>query len=291
MAIITIIAAWCAFQANRGRLERQVEREVLAIGGRIESSQTDWSNHQPVAPSWYEASYERAMVALFSRRYIRSVDVSNRDVTKECLDHVFQLPHLQCFEARSCGLSDDHLRGLGNATDLVLLNVAENALLSDAAFCELTKLRRLRFLCLGRTQTTDETLNLISELPSLVSVSLSNTNMTGKTVRSFAAAESLKRFCAEQTPIGDQLLTVLATCPNLEVLWISKSKITDGGVSQLRNHPNLTYVIISGGQLTDASLFSLEGLPKLKRLTVTGWKTTFEAKSEFRKKRPDVDVL
>src|SRR5262245_53984450 len=85
MAIITIIAGWCGFQANRGRLERQVEREVVAIGGRIGCSRTDWATLQPVAPPWYLASYERAMAALFARRYIRSVYVNEREVSRECL--------------------------------------------------------------------------------------------------------------------------------------------------------------------------------------------------------------
>jgi hypothetical protein len=275
MAVITVIATWCAFQANRARLERQVEREVVALGGRIDCSRTDWTTLQPVPPPWYLASYERAMAALFSRRYIRSVDVNEREVSKECLAHVFQLPHLESFKARGCGLSDEHLRGLGAAVHLVRFEV-ESADVTDGGLCGLSQLHRLRFLHVGSTQATDETLKRIADLPCLVNISLSNKTMTGSSIQNLAAAQTLKVFTA-RAPIGDEFLKVLATCPNLKVLALlsSRPRITDGGVSHLRNHPNLTVVYVWGEQLTDASCESLEGLPNLKHANVVGWRTGF----------------
>ena len=209
-----------------------------------------------------------------SRRYIRSVDVNEREVSRECLAHVFQLPHLESLKARGCGLSDEHLRGLGAAVHLVRFEV-ESADVTDGGLCGLSQLHRLRFLRVGGTQATDETLNRIANLPCLVNISLSNKMMTGSSIQKLAAAQTLNVFSAHG-PIGDEFLKVLATCPNLKVLTLlNRSRITDGGVSHLRNHPNLTVVYLFGEQLTDASWESLAGLPNLKHAKVVGWRTGF----------------
>ena len=291
LLVVTYFAAWCAFHGNRARYERQVEREVLACGGTVDSIRREWSGGkvQEILPT----AYERFMVGTFGQRYARHVSLSSADDDAALLDRVLRLPHLESLSLHSRRVDTEQLRLLGTARGLKSLYLSGTDV-NDEALRALPRLRRLQYVDFQYTDVGDDTLMALSQLPNLQTVNVAHTKVTGAGVKNFAARESLKCFFAHDNPaLGDELLKALASCSGLELIYLYQTNVSDEGMRHLRGHPQLTGVRVSRTLVTDKSLEIFASMPRLKFLEIQPhwpYGVAPHALQKFSKSRPDVKV-
>ncbi len=289
--VITVVAIWCAFHANRGRYERAVESEFQALGGRVLSGTYDPTAGKTLEPT----AYERLMMRLFGRRFIASIQITgdtlpDAKLPSGLVNRAFALPHLQCFEAKRCQIQDADMGNLGRAKGLLSLSLPDNPV-TDQGLVGLDRLDKLQFVNLQQTGIADETLFRIARLPELVILSISYTKVTGKEMPPLAAKSTLKSLYGEHTMLCDDFLISIAKCERLENVLLEHCAFTDAGMLALEKHPNLVHIALYGNKkLTDQSLHIFSTLPHLKRLSMGDCKYTREGVSDFRKRRPDVDL-
>jgi hypothetical protein len=291
LVLTTIVAIWCAFHANRGRYERSVERELVALGGRVLVGKYDPTTVKTIAPS----SYQRFLMRLFGERFIVGIEITGNTLPDAKLpeglvDRALALPHLASFTARQCNVRDDDLRNLARARGLQALSLPDNPV-TDEGLSGLVHLIELKHLDLQGTAIGDETLFRLPQMPQLVSVTLNRTDVTGKGMPPFAPTARLQAFWAEQTMLCDDFLVALAQCKSVKSDLLEQCAFTDAGVTALSNHPGLEMVFLAGNkELTDRSLVALASLPRLKRVGMAHSKYTRDGVRTFRDKRPDVDL-
>jgi hypothetical protein len=294
LVFTTIAAIWCAFHANRGRYERGVEREFVALGGRVlfgKYDPTTGKTGKTIAPS----GYQRFLMRLFGERFIVGIEITGNTLPDAKLpeglvDRALALPHLASFTARQCNVHDDDLRNLARASGLQALVLSDNPV-TDEGLRDLERLVHLEFLDLDGTAIGDGTLFRLPRLPELVSVSVSRTRVTGKGMPPFAANGTLRNLTAEKTMLSDDFLAAIAACNGLEYVLLEQGAFTDAGVKALDGHSSLKFVDLAGNpKLTDQSLNVLAGLPRLKRASMAGSQYTRAGVRAFRDTRPDVDL-
>ena len=227
--LITIVAIWCAFHANRGRYERSVEREFVALGGRVlvgKYDPTTGKTAKTIAPS----GYQRFLMRLFGERFIVGIEITGNTLPdaklpESLVDRALGLPHLASFTARACNVHDDDLRTLGSACGLQALVLSDNPV-TDEGLRDLDRLVHLEFLDLDGTAIGDGTLFRLPRLLELVTVSVSRTRVTGKGMPPFPGNGTLRNLTAEKTMLSDDFLAAIAVCNGLEYVLLEQLAAT-----------------------------------------------------------------
>ena len=282
LLITTLVAVWCAFHANRGRSERNMERELTLAGATVDSG-LDRITGEPRRAT----TYERFLRFAFAQRFIRSVRTQHKVLAPELIDRVWRLPHLESAVFLDCKLTNDHLRSLSMATKLNSLHLTESGL-TDDGLQGLESLTQLCYVHISKANVGDATLERLATLPELEAIELWGVSITGRGVKSLSCRHVLTRFSGNDSPIHNDFLATLSECRTLRQLELVRTNISDEGVAHFRNHPSLQIVELGASNLTDASLAIAATIPQLKQFTVTGQKMTKRAFQDFQSRRPEV---
>ena len=151
-------------------------------------------------------------------------------------------------------------------------------------------LQRLKGISLGGAKTSDETLKVISELPSLEGVSLwwraytddglqhlgrlkklkvlglEGTQLTDAALASFSDLEDAEFLQFGRTFVKGPGLVHLAKMNHVNHLWLYDTPIDDGGLTFLPELKSLTAVSLDETKVSDAGLKELRRLPALREL-------------------------
>jgi curved DNA-binding protein CbpA len=136
----------------------------------------------------------------------------------------------------------------------------------------------------------DSQLAHVARFPGLSQLSLVNSEVTASGLAALAHLNQLRRLDLGGAPMGDELGRVLASFPLLDTLELGATMVSDAIVPALLGLEHLEFVGLRGTKVTASGVMALADLPRLKSLTLS-FRPRLQAKGQFRKVRPDVDVL
>ena len=289
--VISVVVGWFSTYVDWSRLEKGVERKVIAARGEVFYEQVNWdhfgSNSSCQPPVFLTETAKR----LFGERHIRHVYIRRTQLSPDLAASIASLPYLEGFRADTAGMDAVSLRPFLKATNLRALEVMGNESLTDDAFVGLSNLRKLKILNVSRTGITDRTWHVVLELPELEVLDISRTKIEGKSSTKPKRKRSFRELSAERCQLSDEFGSVVESSPHLRVLFLKNaSTLTDEAVAQFAAHPALEDLTLSNAKITDKSMELFAAFPKLKRLNVSNTKVTETAKERFRLSRDDVEL-
>jgi Leucine-rich repeat (LRR) protein len=153
---------------------------------------------------------------------------------------------------------------------VTLVQLAENAAVTDASLTNLAGLSDLAYLDLSHTPTTDAVLAYLTDLPSLWRLSLAGTPITDVGLGHVGKLKGLTSLSINSTKVTDRGLEHLVGLGNLRFLNLMGTSISDDGLRHLQGLTELRMLVLAGGtHITDAGLPHLLKLEKLENLCLT----------------------
>lgn len=86
-------------------------------------------------------------------------------------------------------------------------------------------------------------------------------------------------------------LNILQSFPDIELLDISGQYISDACAEHIQCLPRLAYLCLADSTISDGAFLKLESIGSLKVVDVWGSSVSGWARMEFRRRRPDVNVI
>ena len=150
---------------------------------------------------------------------------------------------------------------------VTLVQLSDNAAVTDASLTNLAGLSDLAYLDLSGTATTDAGLAYLTDLPSLCRLLLARTAMSDEGLRHVGKLKGLTSLTLNSTNVTDRSLEHLAGLGNLRFLNLTGTKVSDEGLRHLQSLTELRMLVLTGGtHITDAGLPHLLKLQKLESL-------------------------
>jgi internalin A len=142
---------------------------------------------------------------------------------------------------------------------------------SDADLRRLVPLPYLTHLDLSLTRITDQGMQELKNLPSIVDLSLYYAEyVTDEGLAAIKGWKKLKRLNVHGAKISDTTLEHISGITTLESLNIGSAMVTDIGLERLTSLPNLKELTMGGNKLTDAGLQALRQMSGLTYLDLGG---------------------
>jgi hypothetical protein len=134
-----------------------------------------------------------------------------------------------------------------------------HSLIGEEAFGRVTLVQLLD------TQTADDDLRFLADVPTVEWVKIDNTNVTDKGLRHLLACPKLRVLELAGLPITDDGVAKLAEMRQLEEISLCQTKITDASLEHLAKMSNLREVLLCDTAITDAGYQRLKAaLPACK---------------------------
>ncbi len=191
------------------------------------------------------------------------VSFSKRNATRENLDLLAALPHLETVRLYETDVTDEDVRRLHPLKQLKSLDLGFCQRLTDDAVLDIVRHQELQFLNLGFCRRiTDDGFSQLARLQNLTSLNLSVTSIT------------------------DSGLAHLTKIQSLTSLDIDNTQVTDAGVDSLLKFPALRSLRLVGVRISDAGLLAMTDMPNLKHINLRDVPISKEGLATFRKKRP-----
>lgn len=160
----------------------------------------------------------------------------------------------------------------------------------DAIVALLPTFSELGTLSADGAELTDEHLQTIGELDSLIALVLTNNkNITDEGVRHLTGLHQLSTFELYGTQVTEKGLESVAELRSLKTLNIGNSKVK-GDLSELLPLVNLEWLVAGDMELSDDVVDTLAKLPKLAHLQIPGARISNEALAEIREKKPGIKI-
>ncbi len=123
----------------------------------------------------------------------------------------------------------------------------------------LAGLNKLRSIHINCSNLTDNSLALLSSLPSMETLSLQDNHFSDKGLERLGRKPHLKQLFIGlgDSQVTDAGLLHLRTCEKLYMLDLQNSKVTAEGLEVLKGLPNLTTLWLGGIGLSDAQIEAL----------------------------------
>jgi hypothetical protein len=204
---------------------------------------------------------------------LKSVWVRSGQIEDASLDEFIAIPKIEFFKIEVERLTDDEVRTLARARQLVELkiNCGFGQTPTDAGLAHLSRLNRLRTLDLQSLSTkfTDRTLRgLAPILPNLEKLKLAPTTITDQGMLILRVCKKLKLLEVSSALISDASLELVGGLNELEELDLSSTEFSDAGLAALRGLTNLKRLYLDGTRITEAGLVHLTHLTNLERLSL-----------------------
>lgn len=183
----------------------------------------------------------------------------------------FDMKRLRDLDFRYSGFTDKNMNLVENALKLHHLDLTETEL-TDEGLDKLPQLTDLLSLRLKNTKVTDKGVKeLVSKVPSLLSIDLCDTTIGDAGVEALAGLKNLRTVNLAFTKATDKGVEALVTsCPELSTLNLTALKISDRCLESIANHSSkMDNLSIAQCDITDAGLSKLKTLTNIRRLFLT----------------------
>jgi hypothetical protein len=157
---------------------------------------------------------------------------------------------------------------------------------------ELSRLCGLRQLEIHNSRSSEELFAAIGQLGSLQRLFIRHASIDEEGFAHLGRLTELEElFLVMDCNLTDRGAEHLSRLVNLRKLVVPDSTISRRGVEALVAHRELETIHLGASNLDDKGLLRLASLPKLRNLTFRSTKVTLGAISQFRRLRPDVDLV
>ncbi|MGI4851322.1 MAG: hypothetical protein ACRYGR_05220 [Janthinobacterium lividum] len=215
------------------------------------------------------------------------ISASNELKENEDLKSCFLIPNINLSNKN---LKDKDLKDLSdnpNITNVTLLNLFYNPLLTPEGIKELNKLRNLTHLNLGGNEMGDNLIEVLSGEDCtyrLKSLDLGRNNLTATGINKLVASNHssyLVDLRLYENNLKDEDIQLLTFLTNLEILDLSANDMGDEGLSQIaQNLTNLNELYLRGNNKIYDHMPLIQ-LPKLTKLYFAGNSLNDESREEL----------
>lgn len=145
--------------------------------------------------------------------------------------------------------------------ELSIANIA----LTDASIEAISRLRKLKSITLDDVQITPDQMQRIAAIDSLDTLYLTGNSATDAVIERVARFKNLRDLSLRSTTLSDHALVSLARAQSLEQIRIDDSKqITNDGLVALLDLPKLESLSASGTSITNLCARTLAKMPVLR---------------------------
>jgi hypothetical protein len=173
---------------------------------------------------------------------------------------------VKSLDLNGVSVTDEGLGPIGKMRSLEQLIIAEGSPVTDAGVAHLAHLGNLREVRIPRSRISDDSLILLSGLPSMENLSLEGNHFTDRGLTGLQGRESLKIVWIGHGDLqfSDAALAHLKGFNKLEVLDIEGAPVTANGIKQLRGLKKLRVLYVNLNRRTDEEWRALEeAFPKV----------------------------
>jgi Leucine Rich repeat len=260
MLVILIVAVPLGRQVNRAREQREAVDAVQRYGGWVHFDYEFVNGavipgRAPRAPRWLRM--------MLGDEYFRKVTYVNFDyegsigkvlrnpnveACGELLKKISGLPGLKKLRMKKTQATDEGLRHIGKMSELEELYIRDARCVTEKGVSQLALLANLKYISISFSNLTNDSLVLLSGLPSMEEVDLQGNHFSDEGLARLNGKDRLKKLC----------------------IGIGAAQITDAGVAHLRDFNNLEMLELQQSRVTAQGLAQLMSLPKLKKLVLRG---------------------
>jgi Leucine-rich repeat (LRR) protein len=180
---------------------------------------------------------------------LTNLRIESNAFTNDDFGVVIKFKAIDTLHVRRSKVTDDGLKNLNQLPNLQYLILNENTNLRGTGFANFTGNKTLKTLMLRGCPISDEGVQSIAKIESLVSLNLAVSKVTNKALKSV-----------------DKL-------DNLESLWLTKTAIDNTGLKYIKG-PSLRALLVGDTSIDDEAVKTIAGLPKLAWLDISGTKVT-----------------
>jgi len=162
---------------------------------------------------------------------------------------------------------------------------------TDSLVARLASATRLQYLNLLGARITDRGIASLRNLVHLRDLFLGRTAITDKGLSSLRRLDKLRILGLGATRVTDAGLKHLKGLNALENLYLDHTRVSGAGLVQLKGLPRLEVIGLTRARVTDETLLRLRVLPQLKKLYVDGTKVTAAGVEALRQTRPDLAIM
>jgi hypothetical protein len=279
MLVVLIIAVWLGWRVSIARKQRAVVAAVEQAGGWVHYDYEFVSDvltpgQNPWAPFWLRKilgdeyfRQVRQVSLVYDESTGKRFDNKNVDACDNLLKQMTAMPGLKELLLKETQATDEGLRQIGKMTELRQLYIWDARSVTDAGVSHLRNLRNLREIHINNSKITDDSLVLLSSLPSMEKLSFQGNHFSDE---GLVRLQGSKRLKSLHIGLGDLQVTDagiahLRDFDKLEVLDIQGSGVTAEGLEHLKELPNLKELWMGKTDVTEAEFKRFQSaLPKLK---------------------------
>ena len=145
-----------------------------------------------------------------------------------------------------------------------------NRLFRDSSMKHLAQLGPIRTVYLSHTFTTDESLKLVAQIPTVDKLNLYSTGITDAGLAQLKPLQRLREIVLNFSNIGDDGLKHLTEFPALTYLTLSHTAVTDKGMVHIGKMTSLRTLYLFDQPITDEGIAHLVNLKSLRFLSLHG---------------------
>ena len=203
------------------------------------------------------------------------------DITDDGIKELVGLKSLTVLNLSSTKVTGAAFKSVAELPNLEALYLAyNNERITGAGLGELAKLKKLRQLDLGVTETNNAGMKELAKLEGLTRLSLYYTKISDAGMAELAGLKGLVWLNMDRAPVGDAAMKIVGQNKDLQTLNLFQVKITDAGVKELAGLQKLEKLTLSHSKLTDACVKDLAGMKGLRTLELSSTGVTYAGVKE-----------
>lgn len=259
--LTTVCAVWFGIHVHRMREQKEAVKAIRNFGGwvfydfqeTLSGSGKFDVRTEPSLPPWLVSAFgEDFFYDISEVNLVYSNDSGKRqenaNFSDDALRHLSAFPNLRFLLICNGQATDDGLNYVGRLRKLEGLYMWHASEVTDAGVAHLSELTKLKKIHLDGSKISDESLRVLSRLPSLEEWSLQKNCFTDRGLSYLANNTMIRQLC----------------------VGLGGSDITDAGTTSLRGLVKLELLDLQGTKVTAKGLDNLKTLAKLKNLWLSG---------------------
>lgn len=165
--------------------------------------------------------------------------VGSRKIGGGSLKNLSRIAGLQSLDLSSCGLVDEQIVCIGGLRNLTELRLYGNAL-TNKALIELSSLRLLENLYIGRNKIGEEPIRGLTGFKSLLLLDARNNSISDCDLAQIAGIQSLTKLYLSNNRIGSGAISAISSMENLLELDLSENDIKELRVEEISRMKGLS---------------------------------------------------
>lgn len=247
LILITVFSLGLGFHVHGTRMQREAVKVIQEHGGWVayDYQLVDFE-YDHKAKSWVPAWLRQPLgddffhsieeVSFWSRYRDGAQEVRQDPATLPLSDLLAGVPNIKCLRLWGTQVTDNNLVAVAELSSLEQLVMVEAVNVSDEGVANLRTLKRLEWLVVTKSQMSDVSLQVLSELPNLKVLNLKASLLSDEGISYFSKHKELRMLHVhgrddKPSDITDKGIAQLCNVPNLVFIGAKNTLVTESGAS------------------------------------------------------------